>query len=129
MFGEVTEFITGLKMHIYSSLRRHFCWSYRSRGPLPVRELLAGYKKSSCRNVPNRQESVTFEVTDFEGALVSIFYADFHPRIGKRSGAWMTSYKSQQIRNGKNELCIKESEHKTTLHIVKVVESFDSKIL
>ena len=45
----------------------------------------------------------TFEVMDEEGVLVSIFYADFHPRPGKRSGAWMTSFKSQQIKNGKNE--------------------------
>ena len=45
----------------------------------------------------------TFEVLDFEGQLVAIFYADFFPRKGKRNGAWMTSYKSQAIKNGINE--------------------------
>jgi peptidyl-dipeptidase Dcp len=45
----------------------------------------------------------TYRVTDAEGVLVAIFYADFHPRPGKRGGAWMTSYKPQQIKNGVND--------------------------
>ena len=39
----------------------------------------------------------TYRVLDTQGELVAIFYADFHPRAGKRGGAWMTSYKPQQI--------------------------------
>jgi Zn-dependent oligopeptidase len=38
----------------------------------------------------------TYRVTDADDALVALFYADFHPRPGKRQGAWMTSYKPQQ---------------------------------
>lgn len=45
----------------------------------------------------------TYRVTDEEGALVAIFYADFHPRAGKRGGAWMTSYKPQQKFHGIND--------------------------
>ncbi|MBU3010197.1 M3 family metallopeptidase [Polaribacter vadi] len=45
----------------------------------------------------------TYNVTDDEGNFISVFYADYHPRKGKRNGAWMTSYKSQQIKNGVNE--------------------------
>lgn len=45
----------------------------------------------------------TFEVKDGNGDLVALFYADFFPRKGKRNGAWMTSYKSQWIKEGKNE--------------------------
>ena len=45
----------------------------------------------------------TYNVTDNEGNFIAVFYADYHPRKGKRNGAWMTSYKSQQIKNGVNE--------------------------
>ena len=45
----------------------------------------------------------TYNVTDTNGNFISVFYADYHPRKGKRNGAWMTSYKSQQIKNGINE--------------------------
>lgn len=38
----------------------------------------------------------TYKVTNQNNEDVSILYADFHPRAGKRNGAWMTSYKPQQ---------------------------------
>ncbi|WP_281988803.1 M3 family metallopeptidase [Aquimarina aggregata] len=46
------------------------------------------------------EEVKTFNVTDTDGNFVALFYADFHPRPGKRNGAWMTSYKSQMRKNG-----------------------------
>lgn len=48
-------------------------------------------------------EVQTFEVRDDQGGLVSIFYADFFPRKGKRNGAWMTSFKPQYRLHGVNE--------------------------
>ena len=45
----------------------------------------------------------TYKVTDSNNNLVSIFYADFFPREGKRGGAWMTSYKDQRIVDGVDE--------------------------
>ena len=44
----------------------------------------------------------TYEVTDASGNYVALFYADFFPREGKRNGAWMTSFKSQYKKGGKN---------------------------
>ena len=41
------------------------------------------------------KEVLTYEVTNSNGDFISVFYADFFPRKGKRNGAWMTSYKSQ----------------------------------
>lgn len=45
----------------------------------------------------------TYRVYNTANELVSIFYADFHPRAGKRGGAWMTVYKSQLIKDQVNE--------------------------
>ena len=49
------------------------------------------------------EEVTTYEVKDADNNLVSIFYADFFPRKGKRNGAWMTSFKSQYVKDGVNE--------------------------
>ena len=48
------------------------------------------------------EDVLTYKVTDSKGDFISIFYADFFPRSGKRNGAWMTSYKPQYIKNGVN---------------------------
>lgn len=45
----------------------------------------------------------TYEVTDSTGKFISVFYADFFPRKGKRNGAWMTSFKNQFVKDGINE--------------------------
>jgi peptidyl-dipeptidase Dcp/oligopeptidase A len=45
----------------------------------------------------------TYQVTDEQNKDIALLYADFHPREGKRGGAWMTGYKPQYIKNGKNE--------------------------
>ena len=49
------------------------------------------------------KDVTTYEVTGEDGNLVAIFYADFFPRKGKRNGAWMTSYKSQYVKDAINE--------------------------
>ena len=36
-----------------------------------------------------------FEVLDADGTFLAVLYTDFHPRPGKRNGAWMTEYKGQ----------------------------------
>jgi len=48
------------------------------------------------------EEVKTYQVTDLQGNFIAVFYADFHPRPGKRNGAWMTSYKPQMKKDGKN---------------------------
>jgi len=48
-------------------------------------------------------EVMTYVVTDEKKDLLAVFYADFFPRKGKRNGAWMTSFKSQYVKDGVNE--------------------------
>ena len=45
-------------------------------------------------------EVEAFDVLDENGDFLSVLYTDFHPRDGKRSGAWMSSFKSQYMKDG-----------------------------
>lgn len=73
-------------------------------GAFTVAEKLFGITFKEVFDIDKYHEDVqTFEVLDFEGKLVAIFYADFFPRKGKRNGAWMTSFKPQYIKDGINE--------------------------
>ena len=47
-------------------------------------------------NIPVYHKDVeAYEVYDKDGSFLAVLYTDFHPREGKRAGAWMTSYKEQ----------------------------------
>ncbi|AIM60927.1 peptidase M3 [Cellulophaga lytica] len=72
-------------------------------GVFKVAEKLFGLQFKEVTNVDKYHEDVkTYEVFDAENTFISLFYADFHPRSGKRGGAWMTSYKPQYIKDGVN---------------------------
>ena len=45
-------------------------------------------------------EVKSFDVTDAEGNFVGVLYTDFFPRATKRSGAWMTEFRSEKIVDG-----------------------------
>ncbi|WP_282162345.1 M3 family metallopeptidase [Ulvibacterium marinum] len=72
-------------------------------GVFEVAEKLFGLRFEEVFDVDTYHEEVkTYKVYDLDNNFISLFYADFHPRKGKRGGAWMTSYKSQYKRNGEN---------------------------
>ncbi|MEN8116836.1 MAG: M3 family metallopeptidase [Bacteroidota bacterium] len=51
--------------------------------------------------IPVYHEEVTaYEVFNADGKFLSVFYTDFHPRPGKRGGAWMNDFKGQWKDNG-----------------------------
>jgi len=49
------------------------------------------------------QDVMTYEVKDLDDNFVALFYADFFPREGKRSGAWMTSFRGQNKYDNNNQ--------------------------
>lgn len=71
-------------------------------GVFKVAEKLFGLTFKEIDHVDKYHEEVkTFEVYENDN-FISLFYADFHPRPGKRGGAWMTSFKPQYTLGGKN---------------------------
>jgi peptidyl-dipeptidase Dcp len=73
-------------------------------GAFTVAQKLFGLHFEEISNIDKYHEDVlTYKVTNENGDLVSIFYADFFPRKGKRNGAWMTSFKPQFIKDEKAE--------------------------
>lgn len=72
-------------------------------GAFKVANLLYGISFSQRDDIQKYHDDVTtYEVKDRNGDHLSVFYADFFPRQGKRNGAWMTSFRSQKIKDGVN---------------------------
>ena len=64
-------------------------------GLFEVVQRLFGLTFLERKDIPVYHEDVlAFEVQK-DGKFHAVLYADFHPRAGKRNGAWMTSYRSQ----------------------------------
>jgi len=56
----------------------------------------------ALNNVPTYHEDVeVYEVKDKDGSHLGVLYADFFPRASKNSGAWMTSFRPQAMKDGK----------------------------
>ena len=54
------------------------------------------FKKNSKIQVYN-PEVDAYDVTDENGKFLAVLYTDFHPRDGKRAGAWMNDFKAQSM--------------------------------
>ena len=85
-------------------LKPYFKLQNVQEGAFGIAKRLFGLTFTEVFDIDKYHEDVhTFEVNDVNGNLVAIFYSDFFPRKGKRNGAWMTSFKSQYIKEGQNE--------------------------
>lgn len=72
-------------------------------GAFEVARRLYGLSFKPREDIQKYHEDVrVYEVKDRNDQFLAVFYADFFPRPGKRNGAWMTSYRSQKVRNGKD---------------------------
>ena len=71
------------------------------QGAFDVAKKLYGITFKEIHNIDKYNDEVTtYEVLDKNGAFLSLLYADFFPRAGKRPGAWMTSYREASNVNG-----------------------------
>lgn len=77
-------------------LKPYFKLEYVIDGAFTIAERLFDLKFTEVFDIDKYHEDIkTFRVSDSKGNDVALFYTDFHPRPGKRNGAWMTSYKPQ----------------------------------
>ncbi len=73
-------------------------------GVFKISKKLYGLHFSEMKDIDVYHPDVkTYAVSNDRGEHEAILYADFHPRPGKRGGAWMTSFKPQYQIAGKNE--------------------------
>jgi len=72
---------------VFTTASKLFGITFKERNDIPV------YHK----------DVIVYEVSDENENLVGLFYADFFPRKGKRSGAWMTSFRGQSNTQGQNK--------------------------
>ena len=85
-------------------LRPYFELSNVIKGVFGLATRLYGITFKENTDIPVYHPDVkAYEVFDKDGSYLAVFYADFHPRKGKQSGAWMTEYQGQWIDSkGKN---------------------------
>ena len=85
------------------ALRPYFALDNVVEGVLTIANKLFDLNFKEVANIDIYHKDVkTYEVTDNDNNFIAVFYTDFFPREGKRNGAWITSYKSQWQKNGKN---------------------------
>lgn len=86
-------------------LRPYFELSKVKEGVFGLATRLYGITFRPNSEIPVYHKDVeAFEVFDKDGEFLAVLYTDFHPREGKRSGAWMTEFKGQwfEPETGKN---------------------------
>jgi peptidyl-dipeptidase Dcp len=70
-------------------------------GVFSLAQKLYGLRLQENKNIEVYHEEVTaYEVFDEADQFIAVLYLDFFPRESKRSGAWMTDYRSQSNVNG-----------------------------
>lgn len=85
-------------------LKPYFQLEHVLDGAFTVAGRLFGIRFEEVFDVDTYHKEVrTFEVRDADDSFLALFYADFFPRKGKRNGAWMTSFKPQFRKEGREE--------------------------
>lgn len=82
-------------------LRPYFSLETVKEGLFSVVNKLYGLTFEIREDLPvYNEEVIAYEVKDRDGSYLGILYMDFHPRPGKRGGAWSTSIREAHTSNG-----------------------------
>ena len=84
-------------------LRPYFELENVKKGVFGLAERLYGIKFKENKKIQVYHPEVTaYEVFDEKGKFLAVYYADFHPRDGKRGGAWMNDFQPQYMEGKKD---------------------------
>lgn len=81
-------------------LKPYFSLDNAKKGLFYVVERLYGLKLEPRDWPTYHEEAEVYEVLEADGSKLGVMYMDFHPRDGKRVGAWSTAFRSATYRNG-----------------------------
>ena len=88
-------------------LRPYFKLENVKQGVFDVLNKLYGITFVPAKDLPVYYDGVeTYEVHDTDGRVMAVLYMDFFPRESKRVGAWMTTFRKQYKKDGKNVIPI-----------------------
>jgi peptidyl-dipeptidase Dcp len=84
-----------------NALRPYFRVENVRDGVFRVANRLYGITITRLENVPAYHPEVeAWEVKDADGSHLAVFYTDYHPRPGKRGGAWSSRYRDTWVDAG-----------------------------
>ena len=84
-------------------LKPYFELENVKKGVFGLATRLYGIKFTKNTKIPVYNPEVdAYDVTDQNGKFIAVLYTDFHPREGKRAGAWMNDFKAQWM-DGKTD--------------------------
>lgn len=83
--------------------RAYFTLENTIKGVFHTSTRLYGLKFTERQDIPKYHAEVrTFEVQEADGKHVGVIMLDYHPRPGKRGGAWSSRYRGQHRKDGKD---------------------------
>ena len=83
------------------AVRPYFKLDSVRQGAFYVANRLYGLTVTPRPDLPAYHPEVqAFEVKDADGSHLGVFYSDYHPRPGKRVGAWSSTFRSTRMKDG-----------------------------
>lgn len=83
-----------------AEIKPYFSLENAKKGIFYVAENLYGLQFKQRDWPTYHPEAEVYEVLEADGSKLGVLYMDFHPRDGKRVGAWSTQFRDATYRNG-----------------------------